>query len=182
MIDALQAQPTVLLELSLGKGDPADSQVQSFFNAYCRAFLAWQFVEAKLSGIFSRFVVGKPRPAMMASYHSVLSLETRLGMIDSAAQVHLKGEYLMEEWLDLHKKVSKRVANRNNLVHFTVTTVASKNGVDYGLLSTVFDPLATAQLVDAVQLDGFRDDFIELADALRKFEEKLVIRFAPVVT
>jgi len=50
------------------------------------------------------------------------------------------------------------------------------------LLSTIFDPLATAQLVDAVQLDGFRDDFIELADALRKFEEKLVIRFAPVVT
>ncbi|HMJ49847.1 MAG TPA: hypothetical protein VK440_04680 [Burkholderiales bacterium] len=176
MADTLRAQITVLLELSQGKGDPADPEVQRFFNAYCRAFLSWQFVEAKLSQVFSHFVFAKSRSTMMASYHSVLNLNARLGLIDSAARTLLKGEYLLEEWLVLHEKVSKRAANRNRLAHFTMSTISTKNGISYQLCPTVFDPLASVHQFDALQLEEFRDDFMELADSLGKYEDKLEVR------
>ncbi|HXZ96893.1 MAG TPA: hypothetical protein VEG37_07615 [Burkholderiales bacterium] len=182
MAETLRAQLTVLLELAQGKGDPADPQVQSFFNAFCRAFLSWQFVEANLSRICSHFVIAKSRSAMMASYHSVLNLNIRLGMIDSAARSLLKGEYLLEEWLDLHREVSKRAVNRNNLAHFTVSTVSTKDGTGYRLCPTIFDPLASAQQFDTLQLEKFRDDFMELADALGKYEDKLEIRLPLIAT
>jgi len=176
MAETLRAQITVLLELSQAKGDPADPQVQNFYNAYCRAFLSWQIVEARLSQIFSHFVIGKSRSAITASFQSVLNLNARLIMIDSAARTLLKGEYLLEEWLVLREKVSKRAANRNRLAHFTMSTISTKNGISYRLCPTIFDPLASAHQFDALQLEEFRDDFMELADTLGKYEEKLEIR------
>lgn len=172
----LVAKLVILAELAGMEGAPNAPPRQKFLDAYSRAFLSWQFVEANLSALFSTLTKGESITASTAAYHAVLNLNIRLRMIDAAVQIVIKKKDLLDKWAALSRSVSTKANNRNNLAHFTVAVKQKNSGeILYLLCPTFRNPLAEKKEFDTKQILSFRDDFIKLSNDLDAFHREIDI-------
>lgn len=144
--------------------------------AHSLALVGWQFVETNIFFIFAYLIRSQHGGAMSAAYHSVINLNTRLEMIDSAAHIILEGNPLLDEWNRLLKKIKKRARRRNDLAHFGISMLSDKTKTPGKnvLVSSIFDPRESkVREYDIKQINEIYHSFILLKDDLDAFLQKL---------
>lgn len=152
--------------------EPTEEHIQEFLETFAKAVLHWGYVEMQLFLIFSVLVGARNSEVASAVYHSVVNFRTRLTMIDSAAEVALQGNSLLEEWKRLSSTTNKRAQKRNSLAHLMVAgNLKNASSVELCLRPSIFDVRkAQAKEYDLKQIREFRDSFQDLVQKLDTFQ------------
>ena len=144
--------------------------------AHSFALVGWQFVETNIFFIFAHLIRSHNGRAMSAAYHSVINLNTRLDMIDSAAHVILAGKPLLDEWNRLLKRIKERASRRNDLAHFGLSMLSETSDTPGKtiLISSIFDTREDKpREYDIKQIREISHSFSALKTDLDAFLEKL---------
>jgi hypothetical protein len=156
-----------------------EQHAKEFFEAYGRAMLQWQYVEANLFLIFSSLIRGRDHHAVSAAYHAVVNLNSKLDMITEVMRVLFPEAPLLSDWERLRKKVSKQSANRNVLAHFVVLghlSAEAEGPVTLRLARSIYDVRhRTPAEYDLNQIATWDKSFGILADKLDIFGKELVV-------
>lgn len=151
-----------------------------FLSELAIAILKWQQIEAELFFIFTSLVQGR-LPAMSAVFHSVVNFNARLEMIDEAAAVMLNADPLKPQWDAIFKRLKKRAAHRNKLVHFTVMGRPGDAGdVTFYLSQSIWDHRDQPRLeYDVTQIKEFSSLFEQSRQELQVFGPRLRAALSP---
>lgn len=150
------------MKMTTDAAQPADERaaITEFFDAYARAMLTWQGVEAALFHVF-RNLLGAEVELAGAVYYSLDSFRPKLRAVDALAKVSWRGEQLTA-WNRVHAKVNTASTLRNVLAHHS----AAGDLTGFALAPPVFVPLPIRrkrERLDAKRLDRLCVDFVELA-------------------
>lgn len=154
---------------------PTDPDIDEFLHALSAAILTWQKVEQNVFLIFNLLLGPHQNPNVLsAAYHSVVNLNSRLGMINAAAAVALAESPLLKDWEKLRKRIGQNAARRNILVHFTLHEHIDANGrKTLRMLPSIFDARDRGETdYDINQIVSWRRAFIELSNSLENFWHK----------
>lgn len=159
--------------------DVSEEHEKEFLETVARSILEWQYVENNLFHIFSSLIRGRDHHLVSAAFHSVISLNARLGMIDAAAQLALAATVLLDEWNRLEKAVRAHMKKRNALVHFQVMgniPPEADGPVTLRLTPSIFDVRINRKRpeYDLKQIEDFGRSFDKLASELDQFCKRLL--------
>jgi len=145
-----------------------------FARVFTDTFLSWQSVEAELFLIFNTLFTEASGRLISASFHSVISLDARLAMISSLAEMQLiEHPALLEEWGTLTNKVRKTSKKRNYLAHFSLHEHTTKTGVELGLRPSIYDSRPSTKDYGEAEMRQFADSFRKLHEELLTFHDQI---------
>jgi hypothetical protein len=112
---------------------------ERFYGALGKAVTQWQEVEQALAMIFLDAHTQSTRLRANVIFHTVLSFETRLDMVDAALKAS-RGTKFLAKWQTLFNRCSKRARRRNQLAHFGLMVDPKRRpGYRYHLRPSIFD-------------------------------------------
>lgn len=149
--------------------------VPEFVEAHTGVLLEWEAVEQRLFFIFSSLVRAASPEVTSAIFHAVMTLKTRLTMIDAAARVFLKDGDLYLRWRALSDRVSAEAKRRNRLTFIaSVQDTNTGNEISPRFESTGHEVTANQNdAYDIRQIRQWRDDFRALGADLHSFLERV---------
>ena len=98
-----------------------------FYEAVGRALSAWQPIEIHLALLFVGLLGARSFKAAFASFGTVANLNTRMQMLEAAANATLDGEEA-KAFAQFLQQVRKASANRNKLAHWMYNAVVDDDG------------------------------------------------------
>jgi hypothetical protein len=147
-----------------------------FMREFGRAFLKWQYVEAKLYLLFTVLIAGREEHIVSAAYHSVSGFSGRLGMIGAGIKVGLAGTQVGRDWKALKKRIEAVVAKRNLMGHGVVLGKLWWNETRATVLSeSLFDTRYSGkrQELHAEDLRASAAEFEALADEVQAYVDRV---------
>jgi hypothetical protein len=150
-----------------------------FHKALGQALTEWQVVEGNLFTVFHRLMASKRKGVTSACYHAVTALEARLSMTDEVAHLALASSpALLERWIDLKSKISRKKGLRNSLAHGELGFCRRNNRPVPFLTVKRYDVVATKKYkgkphttpkLSTKQILRYRNDFFALHQELAMF-------------
>jgi hypothetical protein len=163
--------------------DVSEQHAKEFFEAYGRAMLGWQYVEAELFLIFSSLIRGKDHHVVSAAYHAVVNLNSKLDMITEAIQVAFPETLLFSEWEKLRKKIQTSARNRNKLAHYMLLGHLPKQAdglVTLRLAPSLHDARHKSRAeLDTKRIAAWDESFNELSHKIDAFGKELTAALSP---
>jgi hypothetical protein len=165
-----------------GNPERALQQQNAFYEALGRAISQWATVEDEIYHTFRVIIEPGDWVAFAASYHAVVSMVTRLDMIEAALQTSRKHNARLEEWKKLHKKIRRYAGWRARCAHWTVLQDATKrgeSGVTMYLRPPIYDftvkrdERGNTEQIALPQLQQWASHFASLGMEVRKFWRSL---------
>jgi hypothetical protein len=97
--------------------------------------LAW--VEQNLCGLFEAFLGNRRDNVVGSAFYAVVNFNSKLEMVDAAAQLKLHGRRL-KTWDALYEKIRKKSKKRNEIAHFSIVMHGDWSGASDGKMDRVF--------------------------------------------
>jgi hypothetical protein len=118
---------------------PLSDEEERFYGALGKAITQWQEVEQALAMLFLDAHTQDTWLRANVVFHSVLSFETRMDMVDAALKVS-RSKAFLAKWEPLFKRCAKRAKRRNQLAHFTLSVDPNRRaGYRCHLRPSIFD-------------------------------------------
>lgn len=151
-----------------------------FMVTYAKGHLTWQLVEQALFMAFSTLVNTKRNaPIPSAIYHTLISFNSKVEVIDACLQVAYKDDPRLIEWADLQKKLLRSAKHRNRLAHSTLKIHTSKKRgaqetKSLRLAASLFDMTPGEKSEYTLsQMKTWLDEFTDLSLEVSDFAQKL---------
>jgi len=100
-----------------------EKEGNDFYAQLGRCISVWAVVEMSLLNIYRACLPGSDIVVMAAAFHAVENARSRVGMIDAALSVALKGNPLLAQWSQkggLFSRVTASARTRNHFAHYMV--------------------------------------------------------------
>ncbi len=141
------------------------------------AITQWAHVEDSMLKIFWK-LQGEPAFRITSAiFHTSISDQVRIDMVNNIASFVLKKSPLLKEWEKLHKRANQRLKKRNVLAHRTALHDAqdpSKSVLRPGIFDVVRTNMGvTSNTLNAKEVEEIRQSFNRLALDLEGFAEKI---------
>ncbi len=112
-----------------------------FYRLMGQALERWQYVEADVVRTYSIAVKSRNTNALIASFHKVVSITSKLDMVDEAVRFSDLDDTAKSRWKTLSNRIRKASRKRNYLVHWTITTnTMHVAGEQVFITANVFNP------------------------------------------
>jgi hypothetical protein len=149
----------------------------NFYSALGSAITQWEFVEAELCNTFISLIGAQYVMAANTAFYSVVSVEGRLNMVNSAASSTLSMlPDLLKEWDEIHKKIKVAKKKRNALAHFSVMQGHFDKGRHFRLQPSVHNFQSIGATVTTLYYEDLLAAavlFAEVAERLFQYNSKL---------
>lgn len=167
------------LESVVAKPEPPFHQ-QVGAELYMRlghAITQWADVENALLKIFWKLQGEPVFRITSAIFHSPISDQVRIDMVNNVALFLLKKSPLLEEWEKLNEHANRHLRKRNKLAHRTALhdpQDPSKSVLRPGLFDVVRTNMGvTTDTLNAKEVEEIRQSFSRLAQDLEDFAQKI---------
>jgi hypothetical protein len=146
---------------------------QEYFAAVGRALSTWSVVEQHLTTMFHALAGIRDMAKSLAIFDTIISLETRLDVIDALMELENLSPLELETWNRCSARITKLHKKRHELAHFTLVAIASNNNVEKIRLSPFHSfrriVTQTTTYLDLGQLKEREEKFYELAQTVPWF-------------
>ena len=141
------------------------------------AITQWAHVEDSLLKVFCTLQGKTNFRITLAIFHTPISDQVRIDMVNNIAKFVLKKSPLLEEWEKLHRRTNRCLGKRNKLAHRTALLDSqdpSKSVLRPGFFDVVRTNMGvTKDTLNAKEVEEIRKSFSRLAQDLEDFAEKI---------